>query len=314
VSVAFSPDGKILATSGQGRGCVDLWDVTTGRKIATLTVPGDAVPYGIADYVIQSLTFSPDGRMLAAGSGSGSGSRAWLWDLSTRRLVTTMTGPSDAYSAAAVVFSPRGQVLAAVGTGTESVGLWGASSGRRSITLKDTKYSVEPVIFSPGGKMLASASAFIGSSSISSRVYLWHAATGRLAATLTPPTSLNPQSLAFSPDGKIVACASNESKIYLWDAASGHLATTLAGPTASGAGYLAFSPNGKTLAAIPGDFAPTANIGLFDVPTGHLEATLALTEALSGDALVTAAAAFSPDGKLLAVGALDGSTYLLHVG
>ena len=67
--MAFSPDGRTLA-AGDGNGRTYLWNIATGKPIATLTDPGSLA--------INSVAFSPDGKTLATGDESGSVN---LWQL-----------------------------------------------------------------------------------------------------------------------------------------------------------------------------------------------------------------------------------------
>jgi WD40 repeat protein len=87
-SVAFSPDGRTLAT-GDANGKAYVWDVTTAKPIATLTDPGSAG--------INSVTFSPDGNTLAIGDENDSG-RVYLWHIRSHLSVVGVkcatTGPA----------------------------------------------------------------------------------------------------------------------------------------------------------------------------------------------------------------------------
>ncbi|MFD8871803.1 WD40 repeat domain-containing serine/threonine protein kinase [Streptomyces sp. NPDC059590] len=111
--VTFSPDGKTLVAAGPG---IRLWDVDTGRLTTTLT---DRHPY------IVAAAYRPAGKAVVAGAGGNIepkasdtiGKTISLWDVSTERVATTLTGvmPKSDYttSVSALAFSPDGTTLAA---------------------------------------------------------------------------------------------------------------------------------------------------------------------------------------------------------
>ncbi|MDH6104584.1 trypsin-like peptidase domain-containing protein [Anabaenopsis tanganyikae CS-531] len=198
-SVAFSPDslrgaaiGKTLA-SGSWDNTIKLWDVATGRSIATLTEDS---------YGVDSVAFSPDGQTLASGSYDNT---IKLWDVATGRSIATLTGHSSWVRS--VAFSPDGQTLAS-GSWDTTIKLWDVATGRSIATLTGHSRFVTSVAFSPDGKTLASGSG-------DETIKLWDVATGRSIATLTGHSSWV-RSVAFSPDGQTLASGSVDGTIKIW--------------------------------------------------------------------------------------------------
>ncbi|HLA12065.1 MAG TPA: caspase family protein [Pyrinomonadaceae bacterium] len=264
-SVAFSPDGKILA-SGSRDYTVKLWDVATGAVLRTLE--------GHSQWS-HSVAFSPDGRTLASGSYD---STIKLWDVATGALLRTLEGHSAPVSS--VAFSPDGKTLAS-GSWDKRVKLWQVSTGTESRTLEGHASRVNSVVFSRDGKTLASVNYGYA-------VELWDVATGTEWRTLQGH-SQPIFAVAFSPNGKTLASGSYDLTIKLWDVSTGVELRTLKGYS-SQINSVAFSPNGKTLASGGWD----GTVKVWDVLTG------AELRTLKGHSGMVNSVAFSPDGKTLA--------------
>jgi WD40 repeat protein len=192
-SVAFSPDGRTVATGG-GNHTLKLWSTTAAAR-ATLKGPETTTLNGI-----WAMAFSPDGKLLA-GSWDGT---VQLWDTAdpTSRRALSDVDPI-VYD---VAFSPDGTTLAAA-SWDGNVRLWDVASGRKLAVLSTGADRANAVAFSPDGRTLATAD--------SGAVQLWDVAGRRSLAKLTGHTG-NVMSVAFSPDGETLASGGADHSVRLW--------------------------------------------------------------------------------------------------
>ena len=230
---------------------------------------------------VSSITFSPDGQILASGSWDET---IRLWDPHTGQLKTTLIGhTSNIHS---VAFSPDGETLVSAG-GDTTIRLWNPRTGELKTMPTENKDWITSVVFSPDGQTLASGGA-------GGKILLRNTDTGQLKETLTQHTTVIGkvvESVAFSPDGQTLASGNRDKIIRLWNPNNGKLKSTLTEHT-DAVMSIAFSPDGKTLASGSQD----RTIRLWNPQTGKLKTTL------TGYTDWMNPVAFSPDGEYLACG------------
>jgi hypothetical protein len=141
--IAFSPDGKTIASSGSSLGSVIIWDAQTGEKLKTLS--------GHTSF-LTALAFSPDSQTLASGSWDKT---IMLWNPTNGSQLRVITGHTDFITC--ITFSPNGQLLAS-GSWDLTIKLWNVQTGQQLNSLTGHSSRVEAVAFSPDGTKLASGS------------------------------------------------------------------------------------------------------------------------------------------------------------
>jgi WD40 repeat protein len=263
--VAFSPDGKLLASVGRDS-LVHLWNTATGKETHRLKGhPHD----------VFSVAFAPDGKTVASGCDSS----IRLWDAATGKELWNLS----VFRVEALAFSPDGKALAS-GCHTQ-VCLWNASTGKKLRELLGHDEKVTAVAFSRDGQTLASGS-------LDRTIRVWDLATGKERLPLPGHKTLV-TALAYAPDGKVLATGDKVGQAVLWDPATGKALQQLDRDGTDPIAAIRFSPDGKRLAA--GGF--NRPLQCWDPATGKL---IHREESRPSFYLLTLT--FAPDGRLLAMG------------
>ncbi len=262
-SMVFSPNGKILAV-GVDNGGIRLYDTAQYRPLGTMYGNGEA---------ILSLAFSPEGERLISGSES----YLQLWDLKTRKLLATLKGTQGEIGS--VAYSPDGKTVAS-GSSDQMIRLWSTESNKCIGVLTGHQADVTELAFSPDGKTLYSASS-------DDTVRFWDIRTRRNIHSLSGHEHTI-RAMALSQDGRTLASGSTEGRVKLWDATA-RASVDRFPRQKSALQQVLISPDSRYLAAFSGG----GSLRLWRLNDGKLLGDLKET---------TSHAAFSPDGRILAVG------------
>lgn len=307
-AVVFSPAGDRLAMGcwvgaiGTANNSVNLWDLTTGKRL--LTSPGHAAS-------VKSLAFSADGQRLASCGGDG----VILWDVAKRMPLRRIGVRTDwltelALNADASLVAVRGRTER-----RDLVRLWETNSGKElaPLTWESSESSLgmaSGLQFSANGKHLVATvpqQMFRKAGDVPriepARIQLWDLPAGRVSSRL--PLTDDMFLPSFGPDGLTITVACRAGMIR-WDVPSGKERLRLGELTRRGSGKywtspVALSPDARTLATQTED----GSFGLWESATGKERARL-LQAGRKFENGITAIA-FSPDSRWVVAGTRDGN-------
>ncbi len=217
-SVAYSPDGKWLATAAER---IILWDAKSLEKIAPLEY----------ESIVWSVAFSPDGKWLVSTHGDGA---ILVWDVSQRERVANLREHSAGVRA--VAFSPDGKLVASASE-DQSVIVWDAVTGEKQAVLAGHKSRVSSVAFAPAG-------AWLASSDQEGTIIRWSLKRSAAELVINAPQKDEPSYfIAISRDGRLIAATHG-----VYDSETGRGLVSLVGDW--GAVYSAvFTSDGRLICA-----------------------------------------------------------------
>ena len=309
----FSPDGRLLATSGINSSQVKLWEVATGRELRTLVASSGGGTFTQISGV-RSVAFSRDGTMIAAGAMDGS---IKIWDVASGRELRSIAGQSsdgDNFTGVyALAFSGDNRTLV---SHSLSVKFWDLSSGRMLRELESVAVSGgmnESFALTPDGSQVVLAVSDPTKSG-ESPVKFIEMATGREVRSVNLPDGLKQTQnsrLKVTPDGRLLAAAEEyydrtSRRLKLWDVLA-QKGRVLFDIPESKTAFSAFSADGRMLSTALGntvklwDTTMASELQVIEVPNRFAQA---MPESL------VFATAFSPDGKLVATSSPDSRIFL----
>jgi WD40 repeat protein len=335
-AVAYSPDGKLLASASSNMGglvkqpylpltanalpsaasAIKLWDARTGKEIHVR----------LNGFEVETLAFSPDGKRLVSacleelrpGHPIPRGSIIKVWEAASGKELLNLKSHEQRIMCLAI--SPDGKKLASGSFKSSSevdrpnVKVWDAETGKEIHAFGGMSGEAFCLAFSPDGKRLAVGTRNFADQAkaggIRGEVRFWNLTTGKHVATWKPHGQYV-KALTYSPDGKRLALGAladgggvkKDAPVKVCDTETGRELLGLPddeGELLRQAQYMAFSPDGRLLAVRLSDRSKTA-VKVWDVAAGKLHRTLPVDNADGG-------MAFAPDGARLAAGDSRGVT------
>jgi WD40 repeat protein/serine/threonine protein kinase len=301
--LAFSPDGRLLAAAGV-QSTINVWDFT--NRVVKFQLPGHRGQ-------VNSLAFSWDGNRLLSAGDDGT---VRVWDIPSQK-ATGMFRDPDHQEVRSVVFAPRGDFI--VSATANELTIWPTEPRQPATAIGTLQVWGQPVV-SPDSKWLVTRGATIGPKNYNetNSAKVWDLSLGRERFHLVPGNKM-PLAAAFSPNGKFFVLGGEDRnrlvgvwETALWDKANEPLHASRYLTNDFEVGSISFSPDGAIMALAGLSFGPekpsgaTNRLGFLEVGTWRKLNVLEGAGAGPTEKAAAATAAFSHNGRLLAVGYGDG--------
>ncbi len=294
--LAFSPDGRLLATATFRTNTIKLWETATGRELRNLSAVGQNT-----SSLSPVFAFSPDSRLLAAAGGNNS---VRVWEVATGRELQTLAGGQSSFMGALgityVGFSADGKKLVTI---SDAIRVWDTSSWRETVTLQVADINpgglaggTAGVALSADGNQLARVDA--------EKIKFIDLVSGReTRAVDLPDKELEGVELIFGADGHLLVAGINEKKLKVWDVTS--KAERVQAPTQKDFSFIKFSSDGRLIA-----LCENYTVKIWEVATGRALPPLNVPNTGVFVEYGGVFANFNQDGKKLATGGFGTQTFL----
>lgn len=280
----YHPDGKrIITTSWDGRAIV--WDIETGEELQSIQREGRPL----------HVTVHPDGNLLAVGGRDG---LLQLWNLETNDVREFVVGEDDTHMTPTFT---RDGTLMLTGTHDSIINVWDMETLSIIRSFEAHEGRIQAIYFNSDESLLITSAG-------DALVKIWDFETDELVQVLdhhnrgyqNRPMVWDAQ---FLPDNERVLSVDSAGMIILWDWRSGEIIWTVENPVQ--VQDMAFSPDGETV--VVGFDHPYSQAHLLDVETGKL------IRVYEGHSERVNNVDYSPDGKNILTGSLDGTVIIWPV-
>jgi WD40 repeat protein len=300
-ALAFSPDGKWLASGGYDKSII-VWNLSSGREefhLGGLPVPPppiDAPSQSLNKQAVNALAFNPDQTRLVSVEVSGA---VKVWNLQTRKILFTIHPPRVHYYGGSIAYSADGKSLLvpvekrATNATETAIGFFDAATGKSLRTIPTKWDFVSAVVPTKDGRLIAAGTVGADDDDDpSGSVQVFDLASGEAQKTYPVVVS------AISPDGRWMTSFENTGIYHpvLWDLNDGKRIRDLSPKNAS---HVIFRPDGEEIAVTHGD---SEAIDFVSTSSGEI------TKSFPGGGYGLGTAAYSADGKLLAAGSYSFGT------
>jgi WD40 repeat protein/uncharacterized caspase-like protein len=297
--LAFSPDGRLLATATFHTNTIKLWEMATGRELRNLSSGGTNT-----SSLSPAFAFSPDSRLLAASGGNNT---VRVWDVTTGREVQALTGAGGSFMAALGVsfvgFSSDGRKLVTI---SDSIHLWDTSTWREVTSLQTSSPNPSALMGGGGGAALSTDGSQLARVD-NDQIKFIDVASGKESRSVSLPDSgMQDIELAFTSDGHLVAAGVDNKQLKVWDVSS--KSERVQAAIQKDFALIKFSSDGRLVAV-----SDNYTVRVWDVSTGKQIANITVPNSGVYQESGGVFTAFSPDGKRLATSGFGTQTYLWDV-